>query len=174
MNYHGKICNKHPELRGERYKDGHCVGCAKEHGKQRYATASESTAVWKAWRKDNPEKARAARIRWRAANPKKVTLAKAKWRKANRDKINACDSAREARKLQATPTWNSEFDALVFAEAFALAKLRTKITGIKWHVDHAVPLRSKMVCGLHTGSNIQVIPARDNQSKSNRYWPNMP
>lgn len=47
-------------------------------------------------------------------------------------------------------------------EAYKLAKLRTEKTGIKWHVDHIVPLKSKIVCGLHNEFNIRVIDARSN------------
>lgn len=46
--------------------------------------------------------------------------------------------------------------------------------GELWVVDHIVPIKSQIVCGLHNEFNLQVIPSRDNRAKSNRYWPHMP
>lgn len=55
-----------------------------------------------------------------------------------------------------------------------LAALRTKTTGIRWEVDHIVPLVHPQVCGLHVETNLRVIPAIENRRKGNRHWPEMP
>lgn len=34
--------------------------------------------------------------------------------------------------------------------------------------------KSAVVCGLHTHTNIRVIPQAANRAKSNRHWPDMP
>jgi len=71
---------------------------------------------------------------------------------------------KRARRLQAMPKWANE-DAM---QAFYASRP-------KGHdVDHIVPLTSKLVCGLHWEGNLQYLPKSVNQSKKNRYWPDMP
>jgi hypothetical protein len=89
---------------------------------------------------------------------------------------------REAAQIRATPPWaDPKKIAAIYEEA---AKL-TAETGIPHHVDHIVPLQGpvatygpfkgmRIVFGLHWEGNLQVIPARDNVCKGNRWWPDMP
>ncbi len=111
---------------------------------------------------------------WRAASQK--------YREKNREKCNAAVRASNkrhetrvamqrakyrSRKGQAVI--QSELLDLVFAEARDLRNLRKDCTEIDWHIDHIIPLRGKTVCGLHTWSNLQVIPATINLQKSNKW-----
>lgn len=47
----------------------------------------------------------------------------------------------------------------------------SKETGIKHHVDHIIPLKGRLVSGLHVAENMQIIPASENFRKLNRYKP---
>lgn len=73
---------------------------------------------------------------------------------------------RQAATLRATPVW---YDRDLVGEVYRLAECRTKLTGIRWEVDHIVPLRGETVCGLHTLDNLRVIPAAVNRAKSNTW-----
>jgi hypothetical protein len=75
---------------------------------------------------------------------------------------------RRAQTLQATPKWFDEFDTFVLSEAYRLCKLRQQHTGLKWEVDHIVPLQGEDVCGLHWHQNWAVITQYENRSKGNK------
>lgn len=89
--------------------------------------------------------------------------------KSNVDKYYVNKARRRASLLQSTPKWYDSFDDFVLSEAHSLCKLREETTGIKWEVDHVVPLQGKTVCGLHWHQNWSVIPMFDNRSKGNQH-----
>jgi hypothetical protein len=98
--------------------------------------------------------------RWRELNPEK-RLAYNAGRAAE---AAAIENKRKAAKLQATPVWaDEEKIRAVYKEAARLGH----------DVDHIVPLRSPLVCGLHVQDNLRPLPAADNRAKRNRWWPDM-
>jgi len=64
----------------------------------------------------------------------------------------------------ATPSWA---DRQQIAQLYKQAKELTATTGVRHEVDHIIPLRHPLVCGLHVETNLRVIPAYENQKKSN-------
>lgn len=93
------------------------------------------------------------------------------WSKKNAYKICEYTARRYIAKRKAT-LLNVELWKI--REFYIQAEQLTKSTGIKHHVDHIVPIISKIVCGLHNHYNLQVITATENQIKSNHRWPDMP
>ena len=119
--------------------------------------------------KADPMKAKSLVKDWELRHPEKVKQYRKKWLTRNPHVTRARAAKREAYKRAHTPKWLSVDDKWVIAEAYLLAQLRRAATGIDWHVDHVVPLRGKMVSGLHVPWNLQVIPAQDNWHKNNLF-----
>jgi len=72
--------------------------------------------------------------------------------------MNAKTNKRRAYKLKAIPKWAN------------LERIKEIYKKCKkgYHVDHIIPLRSPIVCGLHVENNLRILKARNNIIKSNR------
>ena len=105
---------------------------------------------------------------YRESNKDKLLLRDKKYRQNNPQKILALNSKRRSAKLNATPPWLTNSDYIEIEELFICARMFKLYTGEEYHVDHIVPLQGKTVCGLHVPWNLQVIPAKENLSKSNK------
>ena len=140
----------------------------------------------RAWREQNREKLRKYHRAWRAKNAIAVNTRFSKWVAENGEKVKkykrdyfekhrykhyAGVKGYISRKKSATPKWA---DLWLVAGFYKTAARLTSETGVKHQVDHIVPIRSKLVCGLHCENNLRVIPASDNNKKNNRIWPNHP
>lgn len=142
-------------------------------GAQREANAAnpeKNRAKVRAWTDANKGRAALYKAAYRATNKQAIVDWQREWCRRNRDKTRRYLARRAAAILRATVSWSDEF---IISEIYHLAKLRSDMTGVEWHVDHIVPLRSGTVCGLHCEANLRVITARANKLKSNRWWPDM-
>lgn len=120
----------------------------------------------RAWVETNPE--RASRNK-RLSNANDAAKArKRNWKKRHPEKVAMEAVARRARKEQAKPSWNDDFAMRV---TYRTAVVLGRIMKQQFHVDHIYPLQSKYMCGLHVHNNLQILPAAENMSKSNRRWP---
>lgn len=127
----------------------------------------------KEWLLSNRERAKKYREEYSSKNADASRVRTRKWAQENPGRARALSVERKARKLNATPTWANRF---FISEIYDLCKRRNdcKTGGVNWHVDHIVPLRSAIVCGLHVEHNLRVIPAVENMKKHNSHWPGMP
>jgi 5-methylcytosine-specific restriction endonuclease McrA len=142
-----------------------CRQCHRERGSE-WAKANRERLTVKAaaWRAANPEKAAEIALRHSRKFAAERLRYSAAWSKANPDKRRAADAKHKAAKRRAVPAW-ADLQAVA---AFYAA------TPAGHQVDHIVPLVSPHVCGLHCEANLQYLPAAENQSKRNFWWPDMP
>jgi hypothetical protein len=84
----------------------------------------------------------------------------------NKDYYIAKDASRRAYKLQAKTSWGQEGVRAFYKKTKELQMMNP---GIKYHVDHIVPLAGDNVCGLHNQFNLQILTAEQNWKKG-KVW----
>lgn len=120
------------------------------HSNPAVKNAAVKTA--KKWKVKNPERAKAANRKWAVENPHKT----------------AATLALRRQKIKSSLTVN-ERDLIRLV--YATAQRVSKCTGIKFHVDHIMPIA---LGGPHSISNLQVLPAKINQRKGSKIIPVLP
>jgi hypothetical protein len=75
---------------------------------------------------------------------------------------------RRAGFRKASPSWLTKEHRKEMVKFYELSKKMAKLTGQRYEVDHIIPLKGKLVCGLHVPWNLQVIPMTKNRQKSNK------
>lgn len=111
---------------------------------------------------------REERLQYAQANKDRRKEYMSEYQKEKKHVVNAINSKRRAKKLQATPQWLTTNDLDQIREFYFLAKTASEVFGVKCHVDHIIPLQGKEVCGLHVPWNLQVLEASANISKGNK------
>jgi hypothetical protein len=151
-------------------RDGYAGQCKECHKQKIYE-----------WRRRNPDKVRAIKKKFYSSAKGKECKRReqaayaASGGRAEQELRRSAKPLSEAR-LQARLRYNlkrrgaekalEELDLFVLKEATSLMRKRNKVLclGVKWHVDHIVPVSKG---GDSTHKNLQVVPAKWNQSKSN-------
>lgn len=88
------------------------------------------------------------------------------YRSLNPEKIRFHNGSRRAAQRMAMPVWA---DRKKIAEVYKSASELWLKTGEPHHVDHIVPLKNDLVCGLHVPANLQILRGVDNIRKGNRF-----
>jgi len=90
------------------------------------------------------------------------------WKENNKTQVRADTKARRRKHRLATPKWLSRKQKSEIRQIYQIAITMSKTTGEQYVVDHIVPLRSELVCGLHVPWNLRVILQQENLLKSNK------
>lgn len=131
----------------------------------------------KAWRKENPEARAKEYAKWQDEQRKIRNFVPMRdGLDPVKQKVNRKNYAH--RRRARTKGVMNEFDRFMLEECVDLVATRTDKTGLKWELDHIIPLNHKSASGLHNGFNFQVVPASWNYKKGNRnmdsFWPIKP
>jgi 5-methylcytosine-specific restriction endonuclease McrA len=110
----------------------------------------------------------ARNLKWQQENKEKYLLKSRRWYEKNKHKAFAKSAKYRAAKRNACPKWVDEELKNQIANFYLEAKIKTLETGIKHEVDHIIPLKSEVVCGLHVPWNLQVLTQFVNRQKRNK------
>lgn len=166
----GEPC-KHGHIALRKTK-GTCTECLKiewTKGNKRKSTLPKSEAAKEAGRRYY-ERNRATVIARANARPTEDKRAyKQKYKLNNPELYKALTSFRKKRNQQATPKWLTYRQKKEIRSLYIIAQTTTTITGVRYVVDHIVPLINDNVCGLHVPWNLQIITQAENLAKSNKH-----
>jgi hypothetical protein len=189
-----KTCSKCKELKlfsafnkNKSKKDGfatECKVCTKKYNSAYYSiNKDELLSQMQNYREINKDKLAIQSQKYYLENKNKILIRAQEYYEVNRDaclirmqeygknnpsKIAAHKARYRAAKFQATPSWLTVDDHRQIEEFYRISQQMQLSTCEEYHVDHIVPLQGENVCGLHVPWNLQVIPAKENLSKSNK------
>jgi hypothetical protein len=136
-----------------------------KHGKPISYCKTCCSIIAKEYRVKNKEKEQLRHTRyWLATkgseNQKDRNSRKCKTYRETHPEIFRLSAAnRRCEQLQATPKWS---DPLEIKRIYLHCPMGH-------HVDHIIPIKGELVCGLHVSNNLQYLLAEENLKKSNKY-----
>jgi 5-methylcytosine-specific restriction endonuclease McrA len=118
----------------------------KSANKARYDANKEARCEYsRAWAQANPERAAATRKAYRQDNPEIVAAALLR---------------RKRRVERATPPW---------ADNSVIRQIYMDARASGMDVDHVIPIKGKLVSGLHVETNLQLLTPGENKRKNNKF-----
>jgi 5-methylcytosine-specific restriction endonuclease McrA len=169
----GEPC-KHGHIAARKTK-GACVECLKVEWQTQVTTRADYFAKYnqstagKEAKVNYYERNRAAVIARAQARPVEEKRAhRTAWKANNAVQVLADNKVRRRKHREATPPWITRRQKAEMRALYQIAITMTQTTGEQYVVDHIVPLRSEVVCGLHVPWNLRVITQEENLKKSNK------
>ena len=150
---------------------GVCVECMKEDwaiDNAKRAEKPKSEAAKAAGRRYYQKNRKAVIARAAARPPSEVRQYKDRHKEKNPEYYKALTSVRKRRHRSATPKWLGSAEKILMRQLYLKAQELTKLTGVRYVVDHIVPLINPDVCGLHVPWNLRVMTQEENLKKSNK------
>jgi hypothetical protein len=146
--------------------------CIKGHVSERY-TANKTccecaNALSKKTKTKNPEKYAKLLQTWAGKNPEKLAKYQLKYNRKKSAQRNLFTANYRSAKDKRKPAWLNAGQLFEIQSIYEYCSA-LRFAGLDYHLDHIVPLRGKIVSGLHVPWNLQVIPGRENTRKGNSF-----
>lgn len=146
-----------------------------------HANKALCCARMKRWRVANADALKVSKKAYYEANKRAINDAgkvyARQYYEKNKERLRARERARrkqpkykainaEAARRKRVAEVAADRDAI--RAIYERAQELSALTGILHHVDHIVPLKHPLVCGLHNQFNLRVITAEENMRKKNK------
>jgi hypothetical protein len=145
----------HKHKGGQFNLSGRCKECKNSHYREQY--------------KENNEKEIERSRQYRKNNVYALKERSKIRREKEKSERLAATIKRRLSKLHRTPKWLTKDQLKEITEFYKMAKELEKVFPWKQCVDHIVPLQGKTVSGLHVPWNLQILSAKDNMEKGNKF-----
>lgn len=126
------------------------------------ADSSKAKARSARRRSEKPSEVAAYMSAYYVAKREEISSYKRLWAKANSSSVLNRNAQRRALSRKATPSW---------CDRQAVKDVYEEARYMQMHVDHIVPLKHPLVCGLHVWDNLQLLSPEENMRKNNRFDP---
>ena len=175
-----KACTKCGEVKlledfgvEKRVKSGRraaCKECDNAYNRKCYEeNRDKKIARQKKYYAKNRDKSLASQKKYREDNRDKELARHKKHYEDNPEKGAARTAKRRAALLERIPSWSNEEEKIAIEKVYENCRLMSILTGIPHQVDHIIPLQGEDIRGFHHSTNLAVVSADENRSKSNKW-----